>query len=70
MFKKTLGNFVFGFSTSFIIMTCTGVNIHTVADLLPYVGPSILGGLIFLLFIYLDERLEKIEKVLDKFLKD
>ena len=66
---KAFGRFMLGFVMAFIIMTCL-TPIHSLNELVPFIGPSLLGGIIYLSEVELRDRLDRIEKILERFLKD
>lgn len=66
---KTLCNFIFGFVMSFVLITCT-IKLENPIELVKFIGPSLLGAVIYVSENNIRDRLDRIETILDKFLRD
>ena len=53
--------FLIGFATSMFIITCTDFKTWDACDFVPYIGPSLLGALIYLRLYIADDKIEKLE---------
>ena len=66
---KTLSNFILGFVMSFVLITCT-IKLENPIELVKFIGPSLLGAVIYVSQNNIMDRLNRIETILDKFLRD
>ena len=61
-------SFIVGFLSSFVLITSTDFDTYGggLIKLIPYIGPAVLGGLIFSVLIDLGKEIDKIKDDINK----